>query len=266
MKSTEEPRRTAAGLGDLALAAARVGGREVLAQLTDGTARRSWATDGRHDRDPVTAADLASDEAIRTHVRAVRPQDSWLTEETGHTAGTSGLCWVVDPLDGTVNATHGIDRFAVSVAVQSERDGEVAAAAVLSPTSGDWLLLSGGVVTGSRQAGVTEPHPRRALISFAVPSSTAVREMAYTWLGAVASRVQDLRNSGSTVSDLADVATGRLDGFVSIDPKPWDVAAGLALVRGAGGTDRRWRRPDGRVVLVAGGADVVAAVNGWLGG
>lgn len=264
MNSVEDVRHATTGLGDLALEAARAGGREVLARLAHATVDRKSAVGDRHDRDPVTAADLAGDRVIREHIGTIRPRDSWLTEETGRVAGSSGVCWVVDPLDGTVNAVHGLDRFAISVAAESEQTGEVLAAAVLKPVFGHWLVLSGGVLRASRPTGVTDQDPQRALISFAVPSPTAVREDAYLWLGRIAGRVQDLRNLGSTVCDLASVATGELDGFVSVDPKPWDVAAGLALVHAAGGTSRRLRRPDGRVVLIAGGAAVVEALSGWL--
>ncbi|MFC7588064.1 inositol monophosphatase family protein [Nonomuraea antimicrobica] len=254
------------GLGELALAAAKAGRDQVVARLGAVRAHRDQAAGDHHDRDPVTAADLASDEAIRNVISAARPRDSWLTEESGHRPGTSGLRWVVDPLDGTVNVTHGIDRFAVSVAVESERDGDVLAAAVVLPATGHWLAVSHGVATSSlsRPVRVTGRDPGSALISFAVPSSSPARAAAYRCFAELAGRVQDLRNSGSTVCDLVAVATGELDGFVSIDPKPWDVAAGLALVEAAGGTSRRWRKPDGRHVLVAGGPATVAAVSGWL--
>ncbi|WP_344876022.1 inositol monophosphatase, partial [Nonomuraea antimicrobica] len=254
------------GLVELALAAAVVGQHQVVARLGAVRAHRDQAAGDHHDRDPVTAADLASDEAIRNVISAARPRDSWLTEESGHRPGTSGLRWVVDPLDGTVNVTHGIDRFAVSVAVESERDGDVLAAAVVLPATGHWLAVSHGVATSSlsRPVRVTGRDPGSALISFAVPSSSPARAAAYRCFAELAGRVQDLRNSGSTVCDLVAVATGELDGFVSIDPKPWDVAAGLALVEAAGGTSRRWRKPDGRHVLVAGGPATVAAVSGWL--
>ncbi len=267
---TERAGRTertgAAGLGDLALAAARAGRDQVLAHLDMARGRRPDTAADQHDRDPVTAADLASDQAIRDAISAARPRDSWLTEESGHLAGTSGLRWIVDPLDGTVNVTHGLDRCAVSVAVESERDGEALAAAVVLPLTGHWLAVSHGVATTSlsRPVRVTDRDPGSALLSFAVPSPAPARAAAYRCFSAIVGRVQDLRNLGSTVCDLAGVATGELDGFISIDPKPWDIAAGLALVEAAGGTFRRWRRSDGHQILVAGGPAVVAAVSGWL--
>lgn len=253
------------GLAGLALAAAGAGGQQILHLLGGaGTRARVKAAD-EHARDPVTAADLASDEAIRTVIGRRRPDDAWLTEESGARPGTSGLRWIVDPLDGTVNVTHGIPRFAVSVAVESEGDGGVLAAAVVQPATGEWLVLDEGTVTASpgQAPGVTAREPGRALVAFAVPSPPAAREAAYTGLAAVARRVQDLRNLGSTVCDLAAVATGRLDGFLSVDPKPWDLAAGVALVEAAGGTSRRWRRSDGYCFLAAGGADVVDALQRW---
>ncbi|MEO3755838.1 amino acid adenylation domain-containing protein [Streptomyces sp. B6B3] len=254
------------GLGELALAAARAGADQVLARLDVARERRAAGGRDRHDRDPVTAADLASDRAIRDALRAARPHDASLTEESGHQAGTSGLRWIVDPLDGTVNVTHGIDRCAVSVAVESERDGAALAAAVVLPLTGHWVAVADGVATSSldRPVRVTDRDPGSALISFAVPSSAPARATAYRRLTELVGRVQDLRNLGSTVCDLAGVATGELDGFVTFDPKPWDVAAGVALVEAAGGGCQRWRLPEGHQVLVAGGPAVVAAVRRWL--
>ncbi|MFC4049238.1 inositol monophosphatase family protein [Actinomadura syzygii] len=262
------PRRAGAprdGLAGLAFTAAHAGGRQVLRLLGDaGTRARVDAAD-EHARDPVTAADLASDEAIRTVIGRRRPDDAWLTEESGARPGTSGLRWVVDPLDGTVNVTRGILRFAVSVAVESESDGAVLAAAVVQPASGEWLVLDDGTVKASsgQAPGVSAREPGRALVAFAVPSPPAARRAAYTGLAAVAPRVQDLRNFGSTVCDLAAVATGRLDGFLSVDAKPWDLAAGVALVEAAGGTSRRWHRSDGLCFLAVGGAAVVDALHRW---
>jgi len=136
---------------------------------------------------------------------------------------------------------------------------------VLRPRSATWLTLSGKTVRSSHApARVTDADPAAALVAFAVPGAVAVRHTAFLALAGVSRRVQDLRNSGSTVCDLADVATGRLDAFLTVDPKPWDVAAGAGIVEAAGGTSRRWCRSDGLAMLAVGAARVVDALAEWL--
>src|SRR5262249_9854004 len=145
--------------------------------------------------------------------------------------------WIVDPLDGTVNFTHGLDRYAVSVAAESCGSGRVAAAAIVRPATGSWLALCGNGVAGS--PGHIRVTPRQAcdaLLSFAVPSQPEPRRAAYCLLATVVPHVQDLRNFGSTVCDLAAVAVGEIDGFISFDAHDWDVAAGIALVIASGGS------------------------------
>jgi myo-inositol-1(or 4)-monophosphatase len=254
---------TARGLPALALRAARAGARAVRDALHSG--RIDVRYKGGNQCDPVTAADHASEAAIRRVVVANRGADGWLGEESGSVPGTSGLRWVADPLDGTVNVSHGLRRYAVSVAVESEADGAVVAAAILCPANGEWLALGPGGVQGRvRRIGVSAAAPARALLAFAVPNEPTVRATAYRLLSDLAPRVQDLRNMGSTVCDLAAVAAGRLDGFVTINPQPWDVAAGVAIVHAAGGTSRRCHR-SGLDLLVVGGSAVVDSVADWIG-
>ncbi|GGM47101.1 inositol monophosphatase family protein [Dactylosporangium sucinum] len=243
-------------LQQLTLLAAQAGSSaigRVLAERRTGVAFK----DGRA-QDPVTAADRESERAIRALVTRYRGEDAFLGEEDGLTPGRSGLRWIVDPLDGTVNFSHGLPRYAVSVAVADERAGQVVAATILQPATGAVLGLP------LPSAPPRPARPDRALVAFAVPNAAGPREHAYRLLTGVAPRVQDLRNHGSTVCDLAAVATGELDAFVSFDPAPWDVAAGVALVEAAGGQTCRRRRADGVDVLATGAPAVVAALTDWL--
>lgn len=248
-------------LQSLTLLAARAGGRAI----TEAGDAAGSAVDFKHGnpQDPVTDADRASEAAIRAVVALHRREDAVLGEEAGTTPGTSGLRWVVDPLDGTVNYSHGLSRYAVSVAVEREETGPVIAASIFQPATGAWLGLEPGGVCGSpAPAGVDPGVPAaRSLVAFAVPNEPEHRRRAYRLLTDLAPRVQDLRNFGSTVCDLAQVAAGGLNGFVSFDPAPWDIAAGVAIVRAAGGTSRRWRRDDGMEVVVAGCPAVVDTVT-----
>ncbi|MDO3686093.1 inositol monophosphatase family protein [Micromonospora sp. C28ISP2-4] len=220
-------------------------------------------------QDPVTTADHASERAILDLLARDRPQDAVLAEESGASAGCSGLRWIVDPLDGTLNFSHGASRYAVSIAVATGcdvGDGQVVAATVLQPATGACLVLDdGGALDGDAPVAVNQvAEPGHALVAFAVPNAPGPRRRAYQALVGVAPRVADLRNTGSTVCDLAAVARGELDAFVSFDPAPWDIAAGAALVEAAGGVSRRWRH-DGFEVFGTGAPAVVAALAGWLG-
>ncbi|GIJ80010.1 myo-inositol-1(or 4)-monophosphatase [Micromonospora phaseoli] len=261
----------------LSLRAARAGAeaiRDVCGQGVELTYKDGAA------QDPVTTADQASERAILDLIARDRPQDAVLAEESGFMTGCSGLRWIVDPLDGTLNFSHGLSRYAVSIAVAADRrdtdspDGSapgaadrVVAATILQPATGTCLVLGDdGAHNGSESPLTVKPQavPEHALVAFAVPNAPGPRRQAYQLLTLVAPRVADLRNTGSTVCDLATVATGELDAFVSFDPAPWDIAAGAALVEAAGGVSRRWRRGE-RVVFATGAPAVVAALADWLG-
>ncbi|MDG4800358.1 inositol monophosphatase family protein [Micromonospora sp. WMMD980] len=255
-----------ADLRHLSLRAARAGADAIRQARHRGfqTVHKGGAA-----QDPVTTADHASERAILDLLARDRPQDAVLAEESGLSAGCSGLRWIVDPLDGTLNFSHGASRYAVSIAVAAGCDvgeGRVVAATILQPASGACLVLDAdGAHDGDARVAVNrDAVPAHALVAFAVPNAPGPRRRAYQALVGLAPRVADLRNSGSTVCDLAAVATGELDAFLSFDPAEWDVAAGAALVEAGGGVTRRWRR-DGRTVFATGAPAVVAALAAWLG-
>ncbi|MFI7079810.1 inositol monophosphatase family protein [Micromonospora sp. NPDC049903] len=264
-------------LRNLSVRAARAGA-DAIREVCERGVRLSYK--GGAAQNPVTTADHASERAILGLIARSRPQDAVLAEESGLTTGCSGLRWIVDPLDGTLNFSHGLSRYAVSIAVAADRggiggadgrgtdaDGRVVAATILQPATGACLILGGDEVRDHQDAPVTVDRtaaPGHALVAFAVPNTPGPRRQAYRLLSLVAPHIADLRNSGSTVCDLAAVATGELDAFVSFDPAPWDIAAGTALIEATGGTSRRWRRA-GRRVFATGAPAVVAALAEWLG-
>jgi myo-inositol-1(or 4)-monophosphatase len=213
----------------------------------------------------VTDADLASEAAILAIIDAARPGDAVLAEESGERAGTSGVRWIIDPLDGTVNFARGSERFAVSVAAES--GGQVVAATIHRPADDLALSLSrDGVIASAGTPGVADPvDVSAAVVSFAVPYDATARRRAYEVLAGVAPHVADLRNSGSTVCDLASVALGKLDGFIGFGQWPWDVAAGLRLVEAAGGANAVVRIDEWLDMLVAGGRRLVDSVTAAFG-
>jgi myo-inositol-1(or 4)-monophosphatase len=186
----------------------------------------------------VTAADRRAEEILRAELEQARPGYSFLGEEGGRREGTDKThTWIVDPLDGTMNFLHGIPHFAISLAL--EREGTIVAGLVYNPATDELFTAERG--KGAflndhrlRVAGRTRladaviacglPHPSRA---------NAANERRETV--AMQDRVAGLRRFGAAALDLAWVAAGRLDGYWERDVLPWDVAAGVALVREAGG-------------------------------
>ena len=218
----------------LALDIAREAGAELLDRLRRP---REIAEKGRR-ADLVTDADRASEKIVLERLRSAYPSATILAEESGTHAGTSDERWIVDPLDGTTNFTHGYPMFCVSIA--SERAGELVAGVVYAPMMDECFAAERGA--GAQMNG----RPMRV-------SSVERLGDAMTCTGfhpadfernarcfrAVSQRAQAVRRDGSAALDLAYVACGRFEGFWEYDLSPWDVAAGTLLVREAGGTVTR---------------------------
>lgn len=186
----------------------------------------------------VTAADRRAEEILYEELSRARPGYSFLGEEGGRRGGPDAThTWIVDPLDGTMNFLHGIPHFAISIAL--EREGAIVAGIIYNPANDDLFSAEKGkgsflndrrlrVAARSRLADAVVacglPHPSRG---------DAVLERKDTV--AVQDRVAGLRRFGAAALDLAWVAAGRLDGYWERNLSPWDVAAGVALVREAGG-------------------------------
>jgi myo-inositol-1(or 4)-monophosphatase len=195
--------------------------------------------------DPVSAADLAAETAIRDLLARERPGDLILGEEGGLSparpgAAETGLRWVVDPLDGTVNYLYGIPQFAVSVGVQ---DGAgTVAGVVCDPLSGETFAATrGGPATLSRRGADPEPiRPRsehrlgHALVATGFAYDAAVRARQGAVIVGLLPRVRDIRRAGAAALDLCAVAAGRLDAYFERGVKPWDITAGALLCERAG--------------------------------
>ena len=186
--------------------------------------------------DVVTEADRAVEALIRARISAVRPDDAILGEEGDDLPGTSGVRWVVDPIDGTVNYLYGLPDCAVSVA--AEIDGEVVVGAVVTiPTGLEYAAALGlGATRDGQRIGVRPSPPlaeRLVLTGFGYQ-----REVRQHQAGCVARllpEVRDIRRMGSCALDLCHVAEGSADGYVEAGPQPWDWSAGGLVLREAGG-------------------------------
>lgn len=185
--------------------------------------------------DLVTAADRASESWLVERIRAARPDDAVLGEESGARDGTSGVRWLVDPIDGTVNFVLGLPQYAVSVA--AEIDGRTVAGAVCNPATGELFSAgrgSGAFLDGTRLSGPRDVPLERAVIATGFGYAAAVRARQAAVLAQLLPRVADIRRLGSASLDLCAVACGRVDGYFEAGLNPWDWGAGALIAEEAG--------------------------------
>ncbi|WP_307816385.1 inositol monophosphatase family protein [Nocardioides limicola] len=202
------------------------------------------------DVDVVTEADRASEQLIRELLRATRPTDAVLGEEEGDSRGSSGVRWIVDPIDGTVNFLYDIPEYAVSIA--AEVDGTVLAGAVVNAATGTlWSAAAGeGAHRDGEPIRVAEPAPvGRRLIATGFGYDPDVRARQGAAVAALLPQIRDIRRMGSCALDLCHVADGTLDGYVEEGTHLWDHAAGLVIAAEAGARSRKWPTPGGRTLL-----------------
>jgi myo-inositol-1(or 4)-monophosphatase len=188
--------------------------------------------------DFVSAADHRAEEVIRAELERARPSYGLLMEESGETRGKDPQHrWIVDPLDGTTNFLHGIPHFAISIAL--ERQGKLTAGLVYNPISDELFTAErgGGAYVNDRRLRVAaRQNLAEAVVATGMPflghgdSGRYLQELAQ-----IMPAVSGVRRFGAAALDLAWVAAGRCDGFWERGLSPWDMAAGLLLIREAGG-------------------------------
>jgi myo-inositol-1(or 4)-monophosphatase len=186
----------------------------------------------------VTAADHRAEEILQAELVKARPGYGFLGEESGRTEGSDKThTWIVDPLDGTTNFLHGIPQFAVSIAL--ERDGVIVAGVVYSPANDDLFTAErgkGAFLNDRRIRVAARQQLNQAVVACGLPHhGRGDLVLAGRELAAVAERVAGLRRFGAAALDLAWLAAGRCDIYWERDLSPWDMAAGVILVREAGG-------------------------------
>ncbi|MBL6454400.1 inositol monophosphatase [Belnapia sp. T6] len=193
--------------------------------------------------DFVSQADLRAEETLRQDLGRARPNFAFLMEESGaHGAEDWEWRWVVDPLDGTSNFLHGIPHWAISVGIERRVDAnrsEIVAGVVYNPAANElfWAERGMGAFLNDRRLRVSgRKEFRDALFATGIPFAAAPRraEFSHT-LARLMPQVAGIRRFGAAALDLAWVAAGRYDGFWELGLKPWDMAAGLIMVREAGG-------------------------------
>lgn len=188
--------------------------------------------------DFVSRADLKAEQVIKEELMEARPNYGWLAEEGGEVRGSDPTRrWIVDPLDGTTNFLHGLPHWAISIAL--EHKGDIVAAVVYDPAKDEMFVAEkgSGAWMNDRRIRVSGRRDMLEMIFATGIHFAGNPELPRTLrtLAALTPRTAGIRRWGTASLDLAYVAAGRFDGFWERGLNPWDVAAGLLLVREAGG-------------------------------
>ncbi len=237
---------------NLMIKAARKAGRSLVKDFREV---ENLQVSSKGPGDFVSRADHEAERIIKQELMGGRPSYGWLGEETGATPGEDPTRrWIVDPLDGTTNFLHGLPHWAVSIAL--EHKGEIVAAVVYDPAKDEMFFAEKGQGAWLNDSRRLRVSGRRAmnegLFASGIPFG-AKKTLPATMkdLAQLMPACSGLRRWGAAALDLAYVAAGRFDGFWERELNPWDIAAGILLVREAGGFVQPIREGDD---LMASGA------------
>lgn len=226
-----------AALRDLAVAVARQAGDALAAGIDD-----TWTVDTKStSTDMVTEMDRRSEELLVDAIGRARPDDAILGEEGTETEGTTGLRWVIDPLDGTTNYLYGLPGWNVSVGV--ERDGVPIAGAVVVPGIDATFAaaLGCGATCNGAPMVLGAPNPlATSLVGTGFAYVPAVRHRQAAAVARLICHIRDVRRSGAAAADLCSVAAGRLDAYYESGLAHWDWSAGTIIAREAGARVERF--------------------------
>ena len=243
--------------------AARLGGRILQDWRAKFTARE------KSPKNLVTEADFASQQAILEFILARYPDHQFLGEEGLDRKSDSPFRWIIDPLDGTSNYVHGFPYYAVSIAV--ECDGELLAGAVYDPNRDELFSAArgGGATRNGDAIQVSTPRElSQALCMASLPMKASRTDLQVQQFLKMLEAAQHVQRTGSAALNLCGVACGRVDAFWSTSLMPWDMAAGVLLVREAGGqvtaTDKRPFDVNLADLLASNGAPLHATVAAVL--
>jgi myo-inositol-1(or 4)-monophosphatase len=188
--------------------------------------------------DYVTAADKKCDKILREELQKARPDYSFLTEESGAIKGSDpDHRFIIDPIDGTTNFMHAVPVFAITIAL--ERKGEIVAGVTYNPIADEMFTAEkgGGAFLNNRRLRVSARRDiHEALVAYEIPHRGAKDlPLSRAEIGVLQGRVIGIRGMGSVALGLGYVAAGRVDALVCRNIQSWDIAAGVLLVREAGG-------------------------------
>ena len=186
----------------------------------------------------VSAADRRAEEILQKELAKARPGYGFLGEEGGRRDGTDAThTWIVDPLDGTTNFLHGIPHFAISIAL--ERSGTIVAGIIYNPANDELYCAErgkGAFLNDRRLRVAARKQLKDAVVACALPHfGRGDLDLSRREMKSIQDKVAGLRRFGAAALDLAYVAAGRFDAYWERDISPWDIAAGMLIVREAGG-------------------------------
>jgi myo-inositol-1(or 4)-monophosphatase len=219
-------------LGELALRLARSAAHLVTTQRESGVSVSATKTSAV---DIVTETDRAAEEFLRAEVRRLRPGDGFIGEEGEDVASDTGVEWIVDPIDGTVNFLYGIPRYAVCVAARL--DGEVVTGAVVNVATGEAFnaVRGAGAHLDGMPIGVRgSATMAQSLFLTGFSYRSELRAVQGAAVARLLPQVRDIRRLGSAALDLCDIAAGRADAYVEEGLNLWDHAAAGLIAREAG--------------------------------
>jgi myo-inositol-1(or 4)-monophosphatase len=224
------------------------------------------------DSDVVTEVDRAAERLILDKLMAARPLDGFLGEEGGLQASQSGITWVVDPIDGTVNFLYGIPEYTVSIAAvegpPTPEEWTILAGAIVNPSTGD-VFTAGqgqGAFHGDTAMAVRPPvELSQALLLTGFAYGAHYRKFQAEVLVEILPKLRDIRRIGTASLDLAMIAGGHADIYAERTIRPWDFAAGAIMVEEAGGVVTGFHgQPPGREAVLAGHPEMVAKLHDLL--
>lgn len=257
---------TPEGMLALACELAQAAGELLLERFDDGGEQALGSKSSPTDL--VSEADLASERLIRERLGAARPEDGFLGEEGGEEDGSSGLTWIVDPLDGTVNFLFGIPQWCVSIAVQ-DGHSQTLAGVIFDPCRDElWAASREGAATinGSPITGSKCTELSRAMVATGFYYDAAVRAEQALVMERLLPSVRDIRRLGSAALDLAWTAVGRYDAYFERGVKAWDITAGMLICERAGldlrDLSARERLPSGVLAAAPALADPLLEIVG----
>lgn len=216
-----------------AAAAAKEAGDLLVLHLNDKNRRIEF----KADNNLVTEMDRRSEDVITQFLTGRYPEISILAEEGGKTGRDTSVRWLIDPLDGTTSYSHGLPHFSVSIAL--EMKGEPVVGVVYNPCLGECFsaFRGGGAYLNGKRIRISGTESlKMSLVATGFPYDRAQsRNNNLDHFNAVIMKVQGIRRMGSAALDLCYTAAGRFDAFWEIKLSPWDTAAGLVILREAGG-------------------------------
>ncbi len=218
--------------------------------------------------DVVTAADRAVERLLVDGIRAARPDDGLLGEEGAGRTGTTGLRWVIDPIDGTVNYLYGLPQWAVSIGIEAGPQREAVAGVVYDPAKDELFSAvrgGGAYLNGSRLACTRVGDLSQALVATGFGYDARRRTAQAALLPSLLPAVRDLRRAGAGALDLCAVAAGRVDAYYEQGLSPWDLCAGGLVATEAGARLGGLRgRPAGFPMVLAASPGVFDALHDVL--